>query len=90
MRPHVGTGVLKAGQDARALAGALETGNTLTDALAQFEEARLDYNRFLAARSKLLGSYIERRMDDPADDPSLELTRERIMRISGRPPPPGL
>ena len=90
VRPHVGTGVLKAGQDARALACALEAGNTLTDALAQFEAARLDYNRFLAARSKLLGSYIERRLDDPADDPSLELTRERIMRISGRPPPPGL
>jgi 2-polyprenyl-6-methoxyphenol hydroxylase-like FAD-dependent oxidoreductase len=84
-RPHVGVGVLKAGQDAFALARCLETSGTVAAALACYQEARAAEGRASVAAGRRLGAFIERGLEGPWADPSLNLCVEDIIRVSGRP-----
>lgn len=87
-RPHVGVGVLKAAQDAEALAEALDQvpgGMPVEAALAAYSERRLPPSRAAIAVSRHLGAFIERRLPRPDADASLGLTLPRLLELSGRP-----
>jgi 2-polyprenyl-6-methoxyphenol hydroxylase-like FAD-dependent oxidoreductase len=84
-RPHVGVGVLKAAQDALALATQLDRHPSVPEALLAYEAERLPLGRETVAFARHLGAFIERGLPDPEADPSLDLTPEKIIRISGRP-----
>ena len=84
-RPHVGVGVLKAAQDAIALATALLECNTISEALSRYENERFEPGKRAVAHGRDLGAFIERGLDKPEDDPTLNLPAERIIRVSGRP-----
>jgi 2-polyprenyl-6-methoxyphenol hydroxylase-like FAD-dependent oxidoreductase len=83
-RPHVGVGVLKAAQDAEALAEALDEAPVPT-ALAAYSERRLPPSRAAIAVSRHLGAFIERRLPRPDADASLGLTLPRLLELSGHP-----
>lgn len=85
-RPHVGVGVLKAGEDALALATCLAQTASVPEALAAYERARLGPGRDAVELGRYLGAFIERGLDGPESDPGLDLTPEKIIRISARPP----
>lgn len=57
-RPHVGTSVTKAAQDACALADELAKG-AIDDALAAYERRRMQAGKELVARGRLLGEHLE-------------------------------
>lgn len=57
-RPHVGTSVTKAAQDASTLIDELTKG-TVDDALAAYERRRMQAGRELVARGRLLGQHLE-------------------------------
>ncbi|MBT5944572.1 MAG: FAD-dependent oxidoreductase [Rhodospirillaceae bacterium] len=84
-RPHVGVGVLKAGQDALALANALADCDSIPEAMARYEAERLPAGKRALNHARNLGAFIQRGLDSPTDDPSLNLPLERIIRVSGRP-----
>lgn len=84
-RPHVGVGVLKAGQDAFALAQCLEREASVAEALASYEGERLAEGKASVAAGRRLGAFIERGLDGPWADPELNLRVEDIIRVSGRP-----
>jgi 2-polyprenyl-6-methoxyphenol hydroxylase-like FAD-dependent oxidoreductase len=84
-RPHVGIGVLKAGQDAIELVSCLADCGSIDEALTRYQSARLPLGRAAVELGRRLGAFIERRLPGPTSDPSLELTPESIIRISGRP-----
>ena len=84
-RPHIGIGVLKAAEDALALAEALDGGAEVPEALAQYSAARIPPSRAAVAMSRHLGAFIERRLPRPEADPSLGLTLPRLLALSGRP-----
>lgn len=84
-RPHVGVGVLKAGQDAVSLATALAECETIPQAMARYEAERLRPGQRAVWHGRDLGSFIERGLDRPEDDPNYNLPPERAIKISGRP-----
>ena len=84
-RPHVGVGVLKAGQDALALADALAECESIPEAMARYEAERLPAGKRALNHARNLGAFIQRGLDSPTDDPTLNLPLERIIRVSGRP-----
>lgn len=86
-RPHVGIGVLKAGQDALALAESLTEGVSIADALARYSALRLPPGRAAVRYGKYLGAFIERGLAGPESDPNLGLDIATILRTSGRPVP---
>lgn len=57
-RPHVGTSVTKAAQDACALVNELARGD-IDDALAAYEDRRAQAGRELVVRGRLLGKHLE-------------------------------
>jgi 2-polyprenyl-6-methoxyphenol hydroxylase-like FAD-dependent oxidoreductase len=85
-RPHVGIGVLKAAQDAAALAQSLEQCHRVPDALQRYQRERLRPNIDAVAFGRYLGSFIERGLAGPSSDPELGLTVEFIIRESARLP----
>lgn len=88
-RPHLGVGVLKAAQDALALAESLDAEAAVGDGLARYEQARLGPGRDAVRAARHLGAFIERRLEAPWNDPSLGLTPERLLELSARPPESG-
>ena len=84
-RPHVGVGVLKSGQDGRALANALGACDTIPAAMARYTAERLKPGQRAVWHGRDLGSFIERGHDRPEDDPNFNLPPERAIKISGRP-----
>lgn len=84
-RPHVGVGVLKAGQDALALADALAECDSIPEAMARYEAERLPAGKRAVEHARNLGAFIQRGLDSPTDDPALNLPPERVIRVSGRP-----
>ncbi len=64
-RPHVGMGVTKAAEDARALVQALTTHQHLADALAHYEAARLPVGHHVVARARALGAYMQAQIKTP-------------------------
>lgn len=85
-RPHLGVGVLKAAQDALALAECLDGAHPVAAALARYEQLRLGPGRDAVRAARHLGSFIERRLEAPWSDPKLGLTAERLLELSARPP----
>jgi 2-polyprenyl-6-methoxyphenol hydroxylase-like FAD-dependent oxidoreductase len=85
-RPHVGIGVLKAAQDAAALAQSLEESDRVPDALQRYECERLQPSIDAVEFGRYLGAFIERGLAGPASDPDLDLTVEFIIRESARLP----
>jgi 2-polyprenyl-6-methoxyphenol hydroxylase-like FAD-dependent oxidoreductase len=59
VRPHVGAGIVKAAQDAAALAAALGAQGDVTAALRAFEVSRLVAGRRFVAQARRLGSYLK-------------------------------
>jgi 2-polyprenyl-6-methoxyphenol hydroxylase-like FAD-dependent oxidoreductase len=57
-RPHVAAGVIKAADDARALAAALDTEPDVEHALQVFEQERLPVGERIVAQGRSLGAYI--------------------------------
>jgi 2-polyprenyl-6-methoxyphenol hydroxylase-like FAD-dependent oxidoreductase len=86
-RPHVGTGVLKAGQDARSVVDCLSACESVPEALARYEAERLIPNRDTVRLGRYLGAFIERGLAGPEADPALCLDIPKIIRISARPTP---
>lgn len=84
-RPHVGVGVLKSAQDGRALANALGECGSVAEAMARYEAERLRPGQRSVWHGRDLGSFIERGLDRPEDDPNFNLPPERAIKISGRP-----
>ena len=84
-RPHVGIGVLKAGQDAFALTTALAATTDVPEALRAYERRRLPVGRNAVRLARYLGQFIEQGHDGPSADQSLMLSPEFIIAASGRP-----
>jgi 2-polyprenyl-6-methoxyphenol hydroxylase-like FAD-dependent oxidoreductase len=85
-RPHVGIGVLKAAQDAAALARSLDEAASVPEALHHYERERLQPNVDAVGFGRYLGSFIERGLAGPTSDPNLNLSYEFIIRESARLP----
>ena len=86
-RPHVGVGVLKAGQDALALAEALADRADIDAALSRYAATRIPPGQAAVQYGRYLGAFIERGLPRPDSDPSLGLDIPTILRTSGRPVP---
>ena len=61
VRPHVGAGIVKAAEDAAALAAALDAHADVAAALRAFEAERIPVGRAFVARARRLGSYLKYR-----------------------------
>lgn len=85
-RPHVGIGVLKAAQDAAALAECLDAERDVPRALARYDAQRAPAGLAAVRLGRRLGAFIERRLDAPWSDPALDLPPERVIEISARLP----
>ncbi len=83
-RPHVGIGVLKAGQDALCLADCLARHASIAEALAAYARDRVAAGRKAVRFSRYLGTFIERGHPRPETDPSLQLTAEFLLQVSAR------
>lgn len=59
VRPHVGAGVVKAAEDAAALAAALGAGASVAAGLRAYEAERLCVGREFVAQARRLGSYLK-------------------------------
>ena len=77
--------VLKAAQDAISLATSLSECHTISEALTRYEYERFQAGKCAVTHGRNLGAFIERGLDKPEDDPTLNLPPERIIRVSGRP-----
>ncbi|MFZ0073506.1 MAG: FAD-dependent oxidoreductase [Xanthobacteraceae bacterium] len=75
-RPHVGAGVVKAAQDAVALADALATGSDIGPALHAFESVRLPVGRRIVARARDLGAAMQAQHASPRERAMAERYRE--------------
>lgn len=84
-RPHLGVGILKAAQDAWALAESLDGEASIPAGLARFEAARLEAGRGAVRVSRHLGAFIERRLEAPWSDPRLGLSPARLLELSASP-----
>ncbi len=58
-RPHVAAGVVKAAEDALALAQALDAGADVEPALRRYEAERIAVGRRIIARARHLGAYLQ-------------------------------
>jgi 2-polyprenyl-6-methoxyphenol hydroxylase-like FAD-dependent oxidoreductase len=84
-RPHVGVGVLKAGEDAFELARCLSGSSSIAAALDRYQDARLPVARDTVRLGRRLGAFIERGLEGPWSDPDLGLAPQTIIRVSARP-----
>jgi 2-polyprenyl-6-methoxyphenol hydroxylase-like FAD-dependent oxidoreductase len=85
-RPHVGVGVLKAAQDAVALARSLDQCASVPEAVQRYQRERLQPNIDAVEFGRYLGCFIERGLAGPTSDPDLKLSYEFIIRESARLP----
>jgi 2-polyprenyl-6-methoxyphenol hydroxylase-like FAD-dependent oxidoreductase len=67
VRPHVGGGVVKAAQDAAALAAALEAHDDVEAGLRAYEAQRIGVGRRYVAQARRLGSYLRHSFDSEAE-----------------------
>jgi 2-polyprenyl-6-methoxyphenol hydroxylase-like FAD-dependent oxidoreductase len=67
VRPHVGGGVVKAAQDAAALADALKAHDDVEAGLRAYEAQRIGVGRRYVAQARRLGSYLRRDFESEAD-----------------------
>jgi 2-polyprenyl-6-methoxyphenol hydroxylase-like FAD-dependent oxidoreductase len=85
-RPHVGIGVLKAAQDAIALARCLDRNGSVSAALLDYQGERLTPGIEAVRFGRRLGAFIELGLDDPISDPRSGLTYDFILSESARLP----
>ena len=64
-RPHVGMGVTKAAEDAGALLLALNAHSDISNALSQYQRARLDIGKEIVTRARALGAYMQAQISTP-------------------------
>ncbi len=67
VRPHVGAGIVKAAQDAAALAAALEEHTDVAAGLRAFEAQRIAEGRKFVAQARRLGSHLKYRFETEAE-----------------------
>lgn len=67
VRPHVGGGVVKAAQDAEALAATLEAHESVEEGLRAYEAARVGVGHRFVAQARRLGSYLRHSFDSEAE-----------------------
>jgi 2-polyprenyl-6-methoxyphenol hydroxylase-like FAD-dependent oxidoreductase len=67
VRPHVGAGILKAMDDAAALADALAETTDVAAALRAYENRRIGVGRKFVAQARRLGSYLRYRFATPEE-----------------------
>jgi 2-polyprenyl-6-methoxyphenol hydroxylase-like FAD-dependent oxidoreductase len=67
VRPHVGGGVVKAAEDAAALAAALSEHDDVVEGLRAYQAARIDVGRRFVAQARRLGSYLRHDFESEAD-----------------------
>jgi len=92
-RPHVGIGVLKAAQDAQALAACVGSGtghdpraaDRVVGALERFDALRVPPGRQAVRFAQHLGAFIEQGLQGPWSDPALGVSPEYLIRVSARP-----
>lgn len=92
-RPHVGIGVLKAAQDAQALAACVGNGDCqdkraadgVVNALERFNALRVPPGRQAVRFAQHLGAFIEQGLQGPWTDPTLGVSPEYLIRVSARP-----
>jgi 2-polyprenyl-6-methoxyphenol hydroxylase-like FAD-dependent oxidoreductase len=86
-RPHVGMGVAKAGGDAVALVDALRNNGDLSEALRQYEAARVGFGAAVIARARHLGAYMQAQIKTAAERQMAERYRspEAVMRETATP-----
>ncbi len=83
-RPHVGTGVTKAALDARCLADALlSAGSDIDAALMRYDRERRRFGKWLVARGRYLGRYLEARPGGERTAAELDRRPEIVMREFG-------
>lgn len=82
-RPHVASGVMKAALDAQSLADALATSGDLNAALARYEHERQAFGRWLVARGRHIGAYLEARCASPPGEAERRRRIETVMREYG-------
>ena len=85
-RPHVGTGVTKAALDARCLTDALlSAGDDIDAALMRYDRERRRFGKWLVARGRYLGRYLEAQLKPRRERTAVELYRrpEIVMREFG-------
>jgi 2-polyprenyl-6-methoxyphenol hydroxylase-like FAD-dependent oxidoreductase len=80
----VGIGVLKAAQDAAALARSLDECASVPLALECYQRERLQPNINAVEFGRYLGSFIESGLAGPTSDTALNLSYELIIRKSAR------
>lgn len=64
-RPHVGMGVTKAAEDARALVQALAAHEDLHTSLEHYQTSRLASGKKIVARARALGAYMQAQISTP-------------------------
>ena len=81
VRPHVGAGIVKAAQDAAALAAALEEHTEVAAGLRAFEAQRLGESRKFVAQARRLGSHLKYRFGTEAEraTAALHADPERVL-----------
>lgn len=66
-RPHIGAGVTKAAEDARAVAECLERSDNVPEGLANYNASRFEGGRKAYDRAQYLGEYLKPRYTDEAE-----------------------
>ena len=81
IRPHVGGGVVKAADDAAALAECLDGAPTIEAALRAYEARRMPVGRRFVAQARRLGSYLRYRFDsdEQAAQAALYAAPDRVL-----------
>ena len=78
-RPHVGMGVTKAAEDARSLVRELAVHDDLSTALDQYQTARLTSGKYIVARARGLGAYMQAQISTPHERAMAEKYRSAEM-----------
>jgi 2-polyprenyl-6-methoxyphenol hydroxylase-like FAD-dependent oxidoreductase len=81
VRPHVGGGIVKAADDAAALAACLDAEPTPEAGLRAYEAQRLPTGRHFVARARRLGCYLRHRFDSEEERAraALHAAPERVL-----------
>jgi len=77
--PHVGMGVTKAAEDARSLVQALTAHEDLRTALDRYQTARLASGKYIVARARGLGAYMQAQISTPHERAMAEKYRSAEM-----------
>jgi 2-polyprenyl-6-methoxyphenol hydroxylase-like FAD-dependent oxidoreductase len=80
-RPHTATGVMKAALDAQCLTDALAGGDDLHDALADYEDKRSKFGRWLVERGRHIGTLLAAQPDGDGSAGKRQVARMKIDRI---------